>query len=95
MSDHEHLVLIACDISDAKDRQRVAEFLEARMTRVQDSLFEGWMSAWAGQRTAQEAAGMIDAADSLRLYIVPAGGVGRCAAWGFPPAPEAGGMLIV
>jgi CRISPR-associated endonuclease Cas2 len=95
MSAREHLVLIAYDISDAHDRNRVAEYLEGRMIRVQESLFEGWMSAKAGRRLALDAARMIDAADSLRLYIVPAGGVGRCAAWGFPPAPEAGGLLIV
>lgn len=95
MAGTRHLVLIAYDISDNKDRTRVAAVLEAEMVRVQGSLFEGWMTRTAAQRLANEAALLIDACDSLRLYVVPRGGVGAAKAWGFPPAPLTDGMLIV
>lgn len=95
MAGARHLILIAYDISDNKDRNRVAALLEAEMVRVQESLFEGWMSGAAAQRLANEAALLIDAGDSLRLYVVPRGGVGAAKAWGFPPAPLPDGLLIV
>jgi CRISPR-associated protein Cas2 len=90
-----HLILIAYDISDNKDRTRVADLLEQHMVRVQESLFEGWMTRAIAQRVAGEASRLIDEGDSLRLYIVPRGGVGAAKAWGFPPAPLTDGLLIV
>ncbi len=90
-----HLILIAYDISDNKDRTRVSDLLEQHMVRVQESLFEGWMTRATAQRVAGEAARLIDEGDSLRLYIVPRGGVGAAKAWGFPPAPLTDGLLIV
>jgi CRISPR-associated protein Cas2 len=90
-----HLILIAYDISDNKDRTRVSDLLEQHMVRVQESLFEGWMTRAAAQRVAGEASRLIDEGDSLRLYIIPRGGVGAAQAWGFPPAPLADGMLII
>lgn len=95
MPNPRHLVLIAYDVSDQRDRRRLAEFLEARMTRVQESLFEGWMIRREAERTGREAAALIDTADSLRLYILPRGAVDTCRAWGFPPAPCGDGALIV
>jgi CRISPR-associated protein Cas2 len=95
MSAARHLILIAYDVSRDRDRARVADLLEQSMTRVQRSVFEGWMTEKAARRLAERAAAMIDAADSLRLYTIPRRGVGQCAAWGFPPAPLADGLLIV
>jgi CRISPR-associated endonuclease Cas2 len=89
------LILIAYDISDAKDRTRVAALLEGEMVRVQESLFEGWMTRAVARRLADEAALLIDEGDSLRLYIIPRGGVGAARAWGFPPAPLTDGLLII
>lgn len=91
----QHLILIAYDISDNKDRTRVSDLLEAHMVRVQESLFEGWMTRAAAQQLANEASRLIDEGDSLRLYIIPRGGVSAARAWGFPPAPLAGGILII
>ncbi len=90
-----HLILIGYDISDNKDRTRVSALLEQEMVRVQESLFEGWMTRKGAQRLANEAALLIDARDSLRLYIVPRGGVGAAQAWGFPPAPLTDGLLTI
>ena len=90
-----HLILIGYDISDNKDRTRVAALLEQDMVRVQESLFEGWMTRDAARRLAEAAALLIDAGDNLRLYVVPRGGVGATRAWGFPPAPRTDGLLII
>jgi CRISPR-associated protein Cas2 len=90
-----HLIVIAYDISDNKDRTRVSDLLEQHMVRVQESLFEGWMTRDAARRVAGEASRLIDEGDSLRLYIIPRGGVRAAQAWGFPPAPLTDGLLIV
>jgi CRISPR-associated endonuclease Cas2 len=95
MAAGRHLVLIVYDISDARVRARVADALERRMTRVQESVFEGWMTDRQGRALAESAASMIQIDDSLRLYVLPRGGVNRCQAWGFPPAPMADGLLII
>lgn len=89
------LAMIAYDIVDAGDRRRVAEVLEAHMQRVQDSLFEGLMPAAAAETLAAAAAKLIVGNDSLRLYIVPQRAIARCRAWGFPPAPDPDGFLIL
>lgn len=95
MAATRHLILIAYDISDGKDRTRVSDLLEREMVRVQESLFEGWMTRTMAQRLADEAALLIDEGDSLRMYVVPRGGVGAARAWGFPPAPLTDGLLII
>ena len=41
MAETEHLVVLCYDISAARTRRRVAAFLEARLVRVQASVFEG------------------------------------------------------
>lgn len=90
-----HLILIAYDISDTKDRTRLATLLEGEMVRVQESLFEGWMTRATARRLANKTAQLIDEGDSLRMYVIPRGGVGAAKAWGFPPAPLADGLLII
>jgi len=95
MADTQYLALITYDVSNNRDRRRVAEHLEQAMVRVQDSVFEGWMSARAAQTLADGAARHVQQGDSLRLYLVPPSAIDRCTAWGFPPAPESGGHLIL
>jgi len=90
-----HLALIAYDVTHDRDRARLADWLEARMTRVQDSLFEGWMTRSEAEATALRAAALVEPDDSVRLYLVPRGAVADCRAWGFPPAPCPDGALIV
>lgn len=95
MPSPRHLVLIACEVSDPRDQQRLARYLEERMTCVQNCLYEGWMTRREAEHTAQAAALLIDGADSLRLYVLPRGAVSACRAWGFPPAPCPDGALIL
>lgn len=90
-----HLIILSYDVTDDRDRQKLAAFLEERMTRVQQSLFEGWMTRRQAAILAKRAAALVDEGDSVRLYIVPRGGVKACMAWGFPPAPNGDGALII
>ncbi len=91
----EHLAIIAYDVADDRDRARLSAFLEERMTRVQESLFEGWMTAARARQLARRAAALVADHDSVRLYVVPRGAIAACAAWGFPPAPCPDGALIL
>ena len=90
-----HLALIAYDVSDNRDRRKLAEFLEEHMTRVQGSLFEGWLTRAEANRIARLAAALTGEGESIRLYLVPREGVEACRAWGFPPAPCPDGALIL
>ena len=95
MASARHLVLIAYDVSNDRDRAKLAAFLEERMTRVQGSLFEGWMTQAEARRIARMGSALAGESESVRLYIVPRGAVGGCQAWGFPPAPCPDGALIL
>lgn len=95
MAVREHLIILAYDVPDARDRRLLAEFLEKQMTRVQASVFEGWMTRSRAEALAREAAAIVGPTASLRLYVVPRGGVSACRAWGFPPAPCPDGALIL
>ncbi len=90
-----HLAILAYDVSDNRDRARLAQFLEEHMTRVQDSLFEGWMTRAEARRIARMAAALVGEGESIRLYLIARGGVAACDAWGFPPAPCPDGALIL
>jgi len=90
-----HLILIAYDVPGDRNRARLSTFLEEYMTRVQDSLFEGWATRAEGERLAAQAVGLAGEGASIRLYFVPRGAVSGCLAWGFPPAPRPDGVLIV
>ena len=90
-----HLVVIAYDIPNDRDRARLAKLLEAHLARVQDSVFEGWMRPPAARALFQRAARLGGLDGSVRLYLLPKGAVPRCLAHGFPPAPEAEDFLLV
>jgi CRISPR-associated endonuclease Cas2 len=95
MAGQRHLILVSYDVTGQKRRSKLAAFLENEMTRVQESLFEGWMTRLQANRLGKRAAAIVGEKGSVRLYIVPRAGVGACLAWGFPPAPCPDGALIV
>jgi len=78
MSRSECLWVISYDISENRQRRRVARQLEDVMTRVQFSVFEGRLSA----RRVEELVGIIEqdlaGGDSLRVYSIGAVGERRC-----------------
>lgn len=95
MAAARHLAIIAYDVSNDRERAKLSNFLEQQMTRVQDSLFEGWMTRSEARRIARLAAALVGKSESIRLYVVPRHGVLACEAWGFPPAPCPDGALIL
>ena len=94
MSKALFLVVIAYDIADNRARTRVAKLLEERMLRVQNSVYEGWMSRRAARTLGRRAAAHIAASDSLRVYTLRGQDAEQVQAWGFPPAPEQGDFLL-
>ena len=95
MAARAHLVIIAYDVPEERERRDVAGFLEGHMTRVQGSVFEGWMTRVEATKLASKAAALAGPTASMRMYLVPRAGVHACAAWGFPPAPCPDGALIL
>lgn len=72
------LTVFAYDITEDRRRVRVAALLEQKLTRVQDSLFEGWLTAVAARALAERASLLLDDTDSLRVYAVPRRGLRHC-----------------
>jgi CRISPR-associated protein Cas2 len=95
MASARHLILITYDVSDDRDRRKLSTFLEEHMTRVQGSVFEGWMTRREARKIARLGSALAGESESIRLYIIPRGGISACEAWGFPPAPCPDGALIL
>jgi len=91
----EHLAVIVYDISDDRSRARAAMLLERSLARVQESVFEGWMTRKAAEQLAASVGRLAGDDGSVRLYLLPRGAVPGCRAWGFPPAPERDDFLLV
>lgn len=95
MAAHRHLAVLTYDVSNDRLRTKLAHFLEDNMTRVQGSVFEGWMTRGEARRVARLASALVGEGESIRLYIIPRKGVEACEAWGFPPSPCPDGALIL
>lgn len=95
MSAARHLAVITYDVSDDRDRARLAHLLERSLTRVQDSVFEGWLTRTRARTLFERAARVGGPDGSVRLYLMPRSAVILCRAHGFPPAPEADDFLLV
>lgn len=90
MADSKVLTLFVYDISDDRTRQRIAGILDDRLTRVQESVFEGWMQPKEAQALGERLAAALEPQDSLRLYCVPETQVTQCRSFGALPimAPQ-------
>lgn len=95
MAGARHLALITYDVADDRDRRKLAAFLEEHMTRVQGSVFEGWLTRSEAHKIARLGAALVGESESIRLYFIPRGAISACGAWGFPPAPCPDGALIL
>jgi CRISPR-associated protein Cas2 len=95
MNPRDRWVLATYDISDNRARTRVASLLEGRLSRVQESFFEGWLTQAEAESLAQACSSHVDQSDSFRVYVLPRSSHSKCLSWGFPPAPEADDFLLV
>ena len=95
MSQREHTIVMCYDIADARLRRRVAAKLEARMVRVQRSVFEARMHLSAARALFGEIDMLLDDGDSLRMYVLTAAGLKRSTASGGAPLPEDGGWWLL
>ena len=76
------------DIGSDRRRARVADLLEQRAVRVQQSVFEARLTAVAAQRLADRLWREMDPDDSLRVYAVTAAGLRASLSRGGAPLAE-------
>ncbi|MDF2369292.1 MAG: CRISPR-associated endonuclease Cas2 [Rhizobiaceae bacterium] len=81
-------IVLSYDISRAATRRRVAKRLEETLCRVQMSVFEGRLKAFAANRLFEETEALIDPGDSLRMYVLTATGLEKSRQSGGAPLPE-------
>lgn len=95
MARPEHLYVFCYDIVKDGIRAKVAKRLETDLVRVQDSVFEGRLTAAEAQGLATTTGAMIEDADSLRVYAVTAAGLKGSFVKGPRPLPEPQGYYIL
>lgn len=86
--------VFAYDISDDAKRRRVAGLLEERAVRVQNSVFEAWLSARDAKALALEVEQVLASGDSLRVYAIGQSGLPRCRTFGGPAIVDNPAFLI-
>jgi CRISPR-associated protein Cas2 len=89
------LTVFCYDVVDDRVRRRVSAVLEDVAVRVQDSVFEAWMTAPEARRTTRAVKQHLEDGDSLRVYAIGQEGFRRCHAIGPPPFVPREGYLIV
>ncbi len=95
MAESEHTIVLCYDIVRPRTRRRVAGFLEERLVRVQQSVFEGRLTPTRAHRLFDIVADMTDPGDSLRLYVMTQEGLMKSRAHGGAPLPEEGEFLLL
>lgn len=83
------LTLVVYDIADNRRRTRLAKFLEGYGRRVQESVFECFLSLDEMKRLHRQIERRVKAdEDNVRFYWIPSGAVAKSLAIGSPkPAP--------
>ena len=90
------LVLVVYDIADDRRRTKLATFLEGYGRRVQESVFECFLSLPEMQKLHQRIAHRIKLPeDNVRLYWIPADAVPRTLTLGSsPPQPPPNAYIV-
>jgi CRISPR-associated protein Cas2 len=89
-------VVVAYDISDDKERQKVADLLEMVLPRVQYSVFEGDVPKEVLAKTVQKAITHLDSeTDSLRVYHLCAKCADKVDLYGQNRSLEAGPVRVL
>ena len=92
MADRPMLRIIAYDIASDHRRRAIAKTLEKKAVRVQESLFEARLTHRQTERLMERLLRIKTPEDSVRLYTVPDGQLGRCREGG-GPAIDTGGRF--
>ena len=87
--------VFAYDISADRARRRVAAVLEDHAVRVQDSVFEAWLTRAQTERLTRAVTLHLSSGDSLRVYVLGQAGLARSRAIGGPDMVDVPGYLIV
>lgn len=95
MADRALLHLISYDIADNKRRRRIAERLEERAARVQESLFELRITTRAARALMAELVALSGSGDSIRVYAVPDAALSRCKVHGGPEIAGGGRFWLM
>lgn len=90
------MTMVYCyDIQDNCLRRRVADLLEGRAVRVQESVFEARLTLNQANRLYERLARMLEDGDLLRMYCLTSQGLERSRADGGAPIPEAGDYWLL
>lgn len=89
MAAPERICIICYDVTDNRERARVAKVLEERMVRVQKSVFEARMTLAEAKRLFERARMEVSEEAGLRLYALPPAALAECLRDGGAPFPEA------
>jgi CRISPR-associated protein Cas2 len=84
MADKPRLRVVTYDISDNRRRRKVAELLEERAVRVQESVFEARLNDRQAQILMAALGKATGKGDSIRLYTVPDPALADCRTDGGP-----------
>lgn len=95
MARPKHLYVFCYDIQKNADRVRVAALLDNHLVRVQQSVFEGWLTVDAARKLAEQTKLAAGADDSVRAYCISEHGRKLSVAFGGAPIPEAQEFWVV
>lgn len=87
--------VIAYDIADDRRRRRVVAILEDVAARVQESVFEAWLTEPARAALIHRLEAGLVPGDSLRVYVLGALGLAQSHAFGGPRLVDGAGYLVV
>ena len=95
MAEKEQMVVFCYDIERHSTRNRVSDYLEERLVRVQRSVFEGRMTPAHASALFDALVKMVDNGDSLRLYVIDQGGLTNSRQYGGAPFAEEAGFILL
>jgi CRISPR-associated endonuclease Cas2 len=90
MAQRDRVLAVFCyDVSRDRAREKIIELLEEDTVRVQESVFEGWMSRARAGRIAKRAARLLGPDDVLRVYCLGTEAAMQTLSYGPAPPVEA------
>lgn len=89
MPGHGRILAVFCyDVSRDYSRRKLADLLGEYATRVQDSIFEGWMTRSQAVRLAKRASALLGPHDLFRVYHLESRAARQTTVYGPGPPVE-------